>query len=69
MNNDPSKVHILYAGIVDEDGHLQELSDKIVEYFVDQGETLFCLQKLFLTYSIFFLLKMELKKGKYISKN
>ena len=40
MNNDPAKVHILYAGIVDEDGHLQELTEKIVNYFVEQGEKL-----------------------------
>lgn len=37
MNNDPTKVNILYARIVDEQGLLQELSDNIVEYFADKG--------------------------------
>lgn len=38
MNNDPTKVNILYAGIVDEQGHLQELADNIVEYFAEKGK-------------------------------
>ncbi|XP_043467802.1 activating signal cointegrator 1 complex subunit 1-like [Leptopilina heterotoma] len=37
MNKDPTKVNILYAGIVDEQGLLQELSDNIVEYFAEKG--------------------------------
>lgn len=54
MNNDPTKVNILYARIVDEQGLLQELSDNIVEYFADKGKRmLFIYWKLFQKFNLY----------------
>ena len=38
MNDDPAEVNVLYAIIVDKDGYLQDLSEKIVDYFVADGK-------------------------------
>ncbi|XP_028401344.1 activating signal cointegrator 1 complex subunit 1-like isoform X2 [Dendronephthya gigantea] len=37
MNDDPSKVDVLYAKVHDEDGRLQELANAIMKYFVTKG--------------------------------
>ncbi|XP_033228166.1 activating signal cointegrator 1 complex subunit 1-like [Belonocnema kinseyi] len=37
MNDDPAEVNVLYAIIVDKDGYLQDLSERIVDYFVEEG--------------------------------
>ena len=37
LNNNPKKTRVVYAKIIDESGHLQEMSDKIVNYFVENG--------------------------------
>ena len=34
MQHDLTNVHVLYAKIKDENGHLQELAEKIVDYFI-----------------------------------
>ncbi|XP_011499512.1 PREDICTED: activating signal cointegrator 1 complex subunit 1-like [Ceratosolen solmsi marchali] len=37
MNQNSSKARVLYCSIHNEEGYLQELLDKIAEYFIDQG--------------------------------
>lgn len=37
MNDDPAEVDVLYAKIVDKDGKLQTMADKIVTKFVESG--------------------------------
>ena len=44
MNDDPAEVNVLYAIIIDEDGHLQNLFEQIADYFVERGK-LYCENK------------------------
>jgi hypothetical protein len=43
MNDDPSKVNILYVKPHDEKGYLQELVQQVSDYFIDQGKDSFTL--------------------------
>lgn len=41
MNDDPSEAQILYINAYDESGRLQDLSNAIADYFIEQGKRFF----------------------------
>ena len=55
MNDDPSEVKVLYAKVEDpSEGLLQEIVDKIVDYFIDAGLSIFQLIRVQLLHFYFF---------------